>query len=75
MKHKVSMFDYLKENYGISKSWLSIQLGVSRSTFQFFEENGFPPETIDRIEEILNNMGNDLKDIKMPSVLKRKEAA
>gem|GEM_PF-5126196 len=69
------MFDYLKENYGITKAWLAAQVGISRSTFQFFEENGFPPELVDQIESVLNQMGSDLAKIKMPTSIKRKEAA
>ena len=83
MSNKISMFDYLFENYGISKSWIASQIGVSRQYFQYAEDRGFTPEEVVAIERAialkareLQSRAKDLKDFKVPEQLKqRKEAA
>lgn len=74
-RNNVNMFDYLKERYNISKAWLASEMGISRQSFQEFEETGFPPDRLDQIQDIINKMGDDLKDLRLPASLAKKEAA
>lgn len=75
MNNKITMFEYLKENYGISKHFIANKIGIRPSTLQFFEENGFPPDILEKIELLVNEIGEDLKQIKFPKSMVKKEAA
>lgn len=65
------MFSEYKKKYGISKRWIATQLGIQAGSFQFYEENGFPPHMLREIERILHEMGKDLMQAKMPKSLER----
>jgi len=83
MKHKISMFDYLFENYGISRRWLSKKLGFTGPGFQYAEERGFSDDEFRILEGAIHEKAleyeqkaKELKKLKLPdSYKRRKEAA
>jgi hypothetical protein len=72
-KNSVTMFDYLSKKYGISKTWMASQLGMSYHAFLYALERGLTEDEVLIMEEAIRSAGKDLMAFKVPANLKQKK--
>ena len=78
---RITMFDYLFENYGISRRWLAKKLGFTAPGFQYAEERGFTEDEFEKLEKAIEEKAEEyeqkaqeLKLLKLPNSYKSKKA-
>ena len=64
-----AFFKQIKDQYGVSLTWLASKLGMTRQAFQYACKRGLSPEEAKLLQQALHDSGHRLTAIKVPDEL------